>query len=133
VPVVLIFLGIYNVGHLGLRLWGIRAGWRSGLRVAASLGSPLLRRGPQYVARAVMLLAGAALPLVIRRVLDGLPSVHDGEPDDLVHAVGGIVPATAILAAVLLGTLLVRLHGRVEGWRAALVVLLVLIIYSVVR
>jgi PTS system mannose-specific IID component len=133
VSVVLLFLVVYNVGHLGLRLWGVRAGWRSGLRVAASLGNPVLRQGPQYVARAVMLVAGAALPLALRRVLDGLPGVPEGASNELVHAVGGVVPATVILGAVLLGTLLVRLHGRVEGWRAALVVLLALIIYSVVR
>lgn len=131
--VVLIFLVVYNVGHLGLRIWGVRAGWRSGLRVAASLAHPVLRQGPLYIARAVMLLAGVALPLVIRRVLDGLPGVTEDSTNELVHAVGGVVPATVILAAVVLGALLVRLHGRVEGWRAALVVLLALIIYSVVR
>jgi PTS system mannose-specific IID component len=131
--VVLTFLIIYNVGHLGLRLWGLRVGWSSGLRVASALGNPVLRQGPQYVSRAVMLLAGAALPLAIRRVLDGLPSSTEGEGNELVHALGGVVPAMVILAALLLGALLGRLHGRVEGWRAALAVLLVLIIYSVVR
>ncbi|HJU64988.1 MAG TPA: PTS system mannose/fructose/sorbose family transporter subunit IID, partial [Gemmatimonadaceae bacterium] len=52
---VLLFLIVYNVGHLGLRAWGLRTGWRHGLRVAVALGNPMLRRGPQYVSRGVAL------------------------------------------------------------------------------
>jgi hypothetical protein len=38
-----------------------------------------------------------------------------------------------MLMAAILGAVLVRLHSRVEGWRVALAVLAVLIIYSVAR
>lgn len=34
---VLFFLGLYNAGHLALRGWAFRAGWREGLGVAAAL------------------------------------------------------------------------------------------------
>ncbi|HEY9480557.1 MAG TPA: PTS system mannose/fructose/sorbose family transporter subunit IID [Gemmatimonadaceae bacterium] len=132
VVVVAVFLVVYNVGHLGLRIWGLRAGWLGGLRVAASLGGPLLRRGPAVLSRAVMALAGAALPLSIWRVLQGLP-VPPVPESEVVRAVGGIAIASAILLAAILGAVLVRLHSRVEGWRVALVVLAVLIIYSVAR
>lgn len=130
--VVLMFLVVYNVGHVGVRVWGLRAGWRGGLRVATSLGSPVLRRGPAYISRAIMALSGMALPLVIWRVLAGLP-VAAAPENEVVRAVGGIASASAILLAAVLGLVLVRLHARVEGWRVALVVLALLITYSVAR
>jgi len=43
--VVLGFLFLYNVGHLGLRDWGLRNGWKHGLRVATALGHPVLQHG----------------------------------------------------------------------------------------
>jgi PTS system mannose-specific IID component len=102
------------------------------LRVAASLGGPVLRRGPAVLSRAVMALAGAALPLSVWRVLQGLP-VPPVPESEVVRAVGGVAIASAILMAAFLGAVLVRLHSRIEGWRVALVVLAVLIIYSVAR
>jgi PTS system mannose-specific IID component len=131
-PTLVVFLVVYNVGHIGLRIWGLRVGWQGGLRVATALGNPVLRRGPQHIARVVMGLAGVALPLVVRRVLAGVPEPAR-QVDEAVRAVGGIVPATAMLVAVAFGAVLVRLHGRVEGWRAAVVILAALIIYSVLR
>lgn len=133
VVVLAVFLVVYNIGHIGLRVWGLRAGWQGGLRVATSLGGPLLRRGPAVLSRAVMALTGAALPLVVWRVLAGLPVPVVTEDNEVVRAVGGVASASAILLAAILGAVLVRLHSRVEGWRVALVVLAVLIIYSVVR
>lgn len=130
--VVLVFLVVYNAGHLGIRIWGLRAGWRGGLRVASSLGGPLLRRGPAVLSRAIMALAGVALPLSIWRILQGLP-VPPVPEIEMVRAVGGVAIATALLVAAFLGVVLVRLHARVEGWRVALAVLAVLIIYSVAR
>lgn len=126
VVVVVLFLVLYNAGHVALRAWGVNIGWRSGLHVAQSLGTPLLQRGPQYLARAVLFLAGLALPLAIARVVGrrGLEiSSHDWRI---------ALPAAALLAIVL-AVLLVRLPARVEGWRAALVVLAVLILISVAR
>ncbi|HJR63559.1 MAG TPA: PTS system mannose/fructose/sorbose family transporter subunit IID [Gemmatimonadaceae bacterium] len=120
---VLLFLLVYNVGHLGLRAWGLRIGWRHGMRVAVALGNPLLRRGPQYVSRAVALLAGIAVPLAVKRVyslfIPGASRGHD------------VLLLETLLGAAIGAAVLVRLHGRLEGWRFALVVLAVLTIYAV--
>jgi PTS system mannose-specific IID component len=116
VAVLLIFLGLYNVGHIGLRVWGLRVGWKHGMRVAAALANPVLRQGPQYIARAAALLAGIALPLALDRII---------EPGRAL--LGGV-----LLAAVVGATLLTRLHGRIEGWRIALGVLAACALYSVV-
>ncbi|HEX6535442.1 MAG TPA: PTS system mannose/fructose/sorbose family transporter subunit IID [Gemmatimonadaceae bacterium] len=128
--VVTLFLVVYNVGHIGLRAWGLRVGWRNGLRVASALANPVLRRGPQYIARAVLVLAGAAIPLAIRRALAGV--VLAPAPGPIVGTVS-TAAAASILGAAALGVALGWLHGRVEGWRAALVVLAALIIFSVIR
>ncbi len=114
--VVLIFLGTYNVLHVGLRIWGLRAGWEHGLRMAQALGNPLLRQGPAHVARATALVAGIALP---------------------VAAAGIIGPGRAllggVLAAVTAGAVLVTLlHGRIEGWRLATIGLAAFILYAMV-
>jgi PTS system mannose-specific IID component len=114
--VLLIFLGLYNVGHIGLRVWGLRVGWTHGMRVAAALANPVLRQGPTYIARAAALLAGVAIPLALDRIIG---------------------PGQALLGGVLLATvagavLLTRLHGRIEGWRIALGVLAASAAYAVV-
>jgi mannose PTS system EIID component len=114
--VLLIFLGLYNVGHIGLRVWGLRVGWTHGMRVAAALANPVLRQGPTYIARAAAVLAGIALPLALDRIIE---------------------PGRALLGGVLLATvagaiLLTRLHGRIEGWRIALGVLAICALYAVV-
>ena len=114
--VLLIFLGVYNVGHIGLRVWGLRVGWTHGMRVAAALANPVLRQGPTYIARAAALLAGIALPLALDRII---------EPGRAL--LGGV-----LLATVAGATLLTRLHGRIEGWRIALGVLAACAVYSVV-
>jgi len=115
--VVALFLGLYNLGHLGLRIWGLHAGWAHGLRVAQALGNPVLRNGPPHVARVLALVAGIALPVAAQKLL--------GE---------GRVWLGGVLAAVALGALLVsRLQGRFEGWRLAIYVLAAFLLYSVVR
>jgi PTS system mannose-specific IID component len=116
VAVLLIFLGFYNVGHLGLRVWGLRVGWRHGMRVAAALANPVLRHGPNYIARAAALLAGIAIPLALDRII---------EPGRAL--LGGV-----LLATVAGATLLTRFHGRTEGWRIAFAVLAACALYSVV-
>ncbi len=112
---VLLFLVVYNIGHLGLRAWGLRVGWQQGLRVATALGSPLLRQGPPWIARAVALLAGMALPLVLSRAL--MP--------------GYGFPLWAAIGSAAAAALLVLAHGRLQGWRFALVVLALLALYSI--
>ncbi len=102
---VLAFLSMYNAGHVALRFWGLQMGWEKGLAVAAALGHPILREGPVWLARAGTLFAGMAIPLTVMRLVDGggLPRI-------------GITLAVAATGA---GSL-VLFHGRVEGWRLAL-------------
>jgi len=115
--VVLLFLGLYNAGHFALRAWGLAVGLDRGMKVAAALGAAPLRQGPPYIARAAALIAGVALPLALDRIVGP----------------GRALFGTVLLATVLGSLLLVRLHGRVEGWKLALGVLALFVLYSVVR
>jgi len=102
---VLVFLLMYNAGHVALRLWGLQMGWEKGLAVASALGHPILREGPVWLARAGTFLAGAAVPLTVMRLVDG----------------GGLARVGITLVAAVAGaSALVLFHGRVEGWRLAL-------------
>lgn len=114
--VVLVFLGTFNAGHIAMRVWGLHAGWRDGLRVAHALGNPLLRQGPAHVSRATALVAGIALPVAAQGIIGPGRAVLGG-----------------VLAAVAAGAVLVTwLHGRVEGWRLATFVLAAFVLYSLV-
>jgi PTS system mannose-specific IID component len=109
------FLLLYNAGHFLLRAWGLRIGLSRGLNVAAALGNPVLRQGPVYIGRAAALMAGVALPLALQRIAG---------PGRML--VGGVI------GAALIGILLLaRLRERAEGWRIALGVLAVFVLYSV--
>jgi mannose/fructose/N-acetylgalactosamine-specific phosphotransferase system component IID len=113
----LVFLGVYNVGHLALRLWGLEVGLRHGMRVAQSLGHPVLRSGPQYLSRAGALLAGMAIPLAIQRSV-----AQDGRL------------LVALLLMVCAGGIAVsRLRGRYEIWKWSLAALALIALYSVLR
>lgn len=111
------FLVVYNIGHFGLRLWGLRTGWRHGLRVASALGNPVLRRGPQEIGRVAALATGIAIPLALGRIIGPGRSL-----------LGIVLVAVAILSFII-----VRLQGRVEGWRLSLIVLAAFVLYSVLR
>ena len=112
-----IFFVLYNVGHAGLRAWGLRVGWNNGLRVAPALGAPFLREGPEWILRGAALILGVVLPLALFRLIGP-----------------GVKLLGVVLAVVAVGgTLLVRMRGRVEGWRVALVVLAAFVLYSVAR
>lgn len=112
-----VFLVLYNVGHLALRAWGLRVGLARGLRVAPALASPLLRRGPVVLAHAGAVIAGLVLPLALERIIG--PG----------RAVAGGVAAVAVLGAVVLA----RVGARAQGWRAALALLAIFVLYSVMR
>lgn len=118
--VLLSFLVVYNIGHLGLRDWGLRAGWRNGLRVASALGHPVLQHGPHYIGRVAAVLGGLALPLAVHRAIGGGPPLAP-------------IPVGVAIATPMLAVLLVRLHGRAEGWRVVLGLLAIFVLYSVVR
>lgn len=114
---VLTFLLLYNTGHIGLRVWGLQAGWRRGLAVAQSLGHPLLQRSPPQLGRLAAALAGFALPLALHRVIGP-----------------GQVLLGATLAGVVAGAvLLASLHGRAEGWKLSIGMLVLFTLWSVLR
>jgi len=115
--VLAVFLGLYNAGHIALRVWGLRVGWNRGMRVAQALGNPVLRRGPQLIVPAAALAAGLGVPLALMRIIG---------------------PGRGLLGLVLLGAALgaltiVRLEGRIEGWRLAILVLAGFILFAVAR
>jgi mannose/fructose/N-acetylgalactosamine-specific phosphotransferase system component IID len=115
--VVLLFLGTFNAGHIALRVWGLNAGWREGLRVATALGNPVLRQGPAHVARATAFVAGMALPVAAAGIIGP-----------------GRVLLGGVLAAVAAGALVITLlHGKFEGWRLATLTLAGFVLYSMVR
>jgi len=115
--VVLIFVLMYNVGHFGLRIWGLHVGWTRGLAVASALANPVLRNGPAYIARAAATVAGVAIPLAAARVVGSDGLLLDG----------------ALAAGALIAVGLVRVHGRVEGWKLVLVLIAVFALVSVIR
>lgn len=109
------FLLLYNAGHFALRAWALQVGLSRGLNVAAALGNPVLRRGPQYIACAAALVAGIALPLALQRITG--PG----------RALAGAIVATSLVGILILA----GLRERAEGWRIALGVLAVFVLYSV--
>lgn len=111
------FLGLYNAGHLALRAWGLRMGWNRGLQVAQALANPVLRRGPQVIAPMAAFAAGLGFPLALLRIIGP----------------GRALFGVALVSAALGALLIVRLHGRVEGWRLALVAYVAAVLFSVVR
>ncbi|HUQ47387.1 MAG TPA: PTS system mannose/fructose/sorbose family transporter subunit IID [Gemmatimonadaceae bacterium] len=115
--VIAIFLVTYNLGHFSLRAWGLRVGFRKGLRVADALGHPVLRRGPQVVGSTAALLAGAAIPLAASRLIGD----------------GRLLAAQIILVAMVGGVLFARFGGRIEGWRFSLALLALFVLFSVIR
>lgn len=115
--VIAIFLGVYNVGHVALRWWGLQVGWTHGLRVAAALAHPLLRDGPRRIGRATAFVAGFALPLAFSRVLGP----------------GRFLLGGVLVAVVVGAVLVIRLEGRLEGWRLALLALVGFALISVAR
>jgi PTS system mannose-specific IID component len=114
--VIAVFLVVYNMGHITLRAWALQRGLEQGLRVASALGHPVLRRGPEHIARAAALCAGIALPLALNRLIGSSTFVLAGS-----------------LMVVVVGSFLIaRARGRAEGWRIALGVLVVFVLYSVI-
>lgn len=117
VLVLLTFLGVFNVGHIALRVWGLRAGWKHGMRVAQALGNPVLRYGPDVIAPLAAFTAGLGVPLAMLRVIGP----------------GRTMLGVVLVAAALGAFLVVRLQGRIEGWRLALGVLSLFLLVAVTR
>lgn len=107
------FLVLYNVVHVVLRVWGLRAGWRAGLHVTGALVHPLLRQGLAAVGPLAALAVGAALPMVLGWI------VRRGLAWSLVWDHFLIVAAGAALFVVVLQ----RLHSRLSGLGLAMAVM----------
>lgn len=71
-PAVLGFVVVYNVGHVALRWWALRAGWTYGARVAVALREPALQRATALSGPAMAVAVGAALPLVAQYLSSGV-------------------------------------------------------------
>jgi PTS system mannose-specific IID component len=65
------FLVIYNVVHLGLRSWGLVAGWRAGVGVAGELAGRMIHAGLRFGAAAAPFSLGVAIPVVASWLLRG--------------------------------------------------------------
>ena len=115
--VLVTFLGVYNVGHIALRAWGLRVGWNRGMRVAQALANPVLRRGPQVIAPLASFAAGVGVPLALMRVIGS----------------GRALLGAVIVGAALGAFFLVRLRGRIEGWRLSLFLLAAFVLFAVAR
>ncbi|MXX78152.1 MAG: PTS system mannose/fructose/sorbose family transporter subunit IID [Gemmatimonadales bacterium] len=59
------FLVAYNAGHLALRIWGLRCGWKSGRTVASALKRVPLRRLERALVAANQVLIGVLAALLI--------------------------------------------------------------------
>jgi mannose PTS system EIID component len=60
-------LALYNAVHLGIRIWGLRAGWEHGLHVGRALGAARLPLWAERIGRAGVLFLGVLLGLVLVR------------------------------------------------------------------
>lgn len=97
---VLVFLGLYNAGHLGLRVWSFDVGLREGTEVAGRLRDAGLGR----VAERVVRTGSVALGLLAGVLLVSIGSIG---------SVSGVWTALAVVAFV------VGLHGGLRAWRPA--------------
>jgi len=99
------FLVVYNIGHVALRWWALREGWKHGVRVASALHHPVLQRGAALAGPAMACAVGAALPLTTQYLAAPL----------------GAWARVVLSAAAVLGFLAIRwLPGRLTGLRLAL-------------
>jgi Phosphotransferase system, mannose/fructose/N-acetylgalactosamine-specific component IID len=115
-PVIATFLILYNIGHFALRIWSLQLGLDRGLGVASGLANPMFRQGPAVIGKIAAMTAGIALPLVLHRIIGPGRVLLDG-----------------VIAAAVAGGLLIGLvKERAEGWRIALGVLAVFVLYAVV-
>ena len=66
---VLTFLGLYNVGHLGFRIWAFRTGWEAGPAVARELQTADLADKTDRIQTVATLLLGLLAGLVAGQIL----------------------------------------------------------------
>lgn len=67
---VALFLLTFNAGHIAIRVWGFRSGWREGLGVGKALHESWLEWVPRRLAPLILFLLGLDAVLLSRSVLD---------------------------------------------------------------
>ena len=67
------FLMVYNIGHVTLRWWALRAGWTHGTRVSAALHHPALHKATALLGPAMAFVVGVALPVSARYLAAPFP------------------------------------------------------------
>src|SRR5207245_9271255 len=90
-PAVGAFLVVYNLGHVALRWWALRAGWAYGLRVGSALHQPLLQRAAAWSGPAMALAVGLALPLAARHLAAPFPTGARAVPAGLAATGTGLL------------------------------------------
>jgi len=75
----LVFLVLYNVVHVAVRTWGLRAGWKSGAMVARALTAPFFKVGLRVAGPAAALSVGFAVPMVSSWLSTGVSPLLRGE------------------------------------------------------
>ncbi len=98
------FLILYNAGHLALRIWGLRCGWRSGRSVAAALKRAPLRRLERALVPANQVLIGALAALLIGQLPATGPAPWREGGAVIVALMGYLVPRH--ISAVAMASLL---------------------------
>ncbi|MFV1987361.1 MAG: PTS system mannose/fructose/sorbose family transporter subunit IID [Gemmatimonadota bacterium] len=104
------FLLVYNAGHVGLRLWGFRAGWQAGLEIGTVLNRSILRNLSVWLTPVNEALMGTVLVLLIYRA----PGLHLGP-------IGAGVATAAALGAFFLpgrggAAAVVLLFAAIAAW-----------------
>jgi len=98
-----VFLAVYNVGHVGLRVWGFSLGLREGPRVGQRLQAAGLPLWTERVRSGGVLLLGVAVGLILARP-------------------GGLGAAGGAWVGVGAGTFAIGLLGGHRFWRPTAVV-----------
>lgn len=100
---VIVFLVPYNVGHVALRVWAFRRGWRAGVDAVGRLTSGGLGRLARWLGSASAFLAGLAAVALAGRLAGGADVATAGAAVALAAGVAARAhPAGAGRAAVVL-------------------------------
>jgi mannose PTS system EIID component len=110
------FFALSNVVRVGLLVWGLRAGWRAGMRVSAALANPFLQRGLEVVGPLAALVVGAALPVLLVWFVRGAGMA-------LVWSVAWKPLVAALAGAALFAAAAYRIGTRLTALSAAILVL----------
>lgn len=110
-------LGLYNVPHLVLRVWGLVAGWRHGTRVGRALANPVLHAALRVVGPAAALAIGFAMPLVAAHLVGGFDlALWVGAATGIALAAGVLRWLAPTLGAVRLGLLVAVVVVLGSAW-----------------